>query len=256
MTEQNGSSATIAEERGIADGEFSELTPEAAEAWLLRGVLEYPSLANDVAVILNSHAFMSYPYGCVLNEARLHQAAGEGALLAFRNRYLALIQKPPDSLEFWFEQEIASMFSGVAPPSRAGDVLMLALSVRIGDLDSMMSLISHKVVHEPITIGQDYTHIELNGLATAYHEMVDSAYLAWRVAMMPFYSDYLASKWWQSKRSQAHDRAQRRCQVCNSDTRYIDVHHRTYERLGREQDSDLTVLCRECHSLFHASRQS
>jgi hypothetical protein len=29
------------------------------------------------------------------------------------------------------------------------------------------------------------------------------------------------------------------------------VHHRTYERFGREDTGDLTVLCRRCHTLFH-----
>lgn len=32
----------------------------------------------------------------------------------------------------------------------------------------------------------------------------------------------------------------------------LDVHHRTYERLGQEQEYDLTVLCHRCHSLFHS----
>lgn len=30
----------------------------------------------------------------------------------------------------------------------------------------------------------------------------------------------------------------------------LDVHHRTYERLGNESPDDLTVLCRDCHKLF------
>lgn len=31
----------------------------------------------------------------------------------------------------------------------------------------------------------------------------------------------------------------------------IDVHHRTYERLGFERLSDLAVLCRGCHAIEH-----
>ena len=42
-----------------------------------------------------------------------------------------------------------------------------------------------------------------------------------------------------------------RCQVCNTDKSILDTHHRTYERLGRELDGDLIVLCRDCHRIFH-----
>jgi replicative DNA helicase len=49
---------------------------------------------------------------------------------------------------------------------------------------------------------------------------------------------------------QALSRAGHRCQVCNSPDK-LDVHHRTYERVGQEQLDDLTVLCDRCHGLFH-----
>jgi hypothetical protein len=32
----------------------------------------------------------------------------------------------------------------------------------------------------------------------------------------------------------------------------LDVHHRTYERLGHERMSDLDVVCRRHHDLWHA----
>ena len=31
----------------------------------------------------------------------------------------------------------------------------------------------------------------------------------------------------------------------------LEVHHRTYERLGEELASDLTVLCNRCHHVHH-----
>lgn len=65
------------------------------------------------------------------------------------------------------------------------------------------------------------------------------------------YDAYLQSDGWKDKRREALHRASNRCQVCNSQTS-LDVHHRTYERLGFEHNEDLTVLCRECHELFHA----
>jgi 5-methylcytosine-specific restriction endonuclease McrA len=45
--------------------------------------------------------------------------------------------------------------------------------------------------------------------------------------------------------------ARNRCQVCNSDL-LLQVHHRKYpDTLGLEEQTDVTVLCRRCHDLFH-----
>lgn len=40
------------------------------------------------------------------------------------------------------------------------------------------------------------------------------------------------------------------CQHCQSTTDLV-VHHITYERLGKENLSDLAVLCRPCHNRLH-----
>jgi len=69
------------------------------------------------------------------------------------------------------------------------------------------------------------------------------------------YDDYLTSKHWYEVRDRALDRAGHRCQMCNSADR-LHVHHRTYERLGREDDADVIVLCHRCHQLFHAPDES
>jgi hypothetical protein len=63
---------------------------------------------------------------------------------------------------------------------------------------------------------------------------------------------YLRSDHWQEVRKAALERAGRRCQVCNGD-KQLDVHHRTYERKGREEPGDVTVLCRKCHETFHGN---
>lgn len=70
-----------------------------------------------------------------------------------------------------------------------------------------------------------------------------------RVARADYYA-YLETPEWQAKRKAALHRAKGRCQVCNGSQR-INVHHRTYERLGNERRDDLLVLCRDCHDLFH-----
>ncbi len=64
------------------------------------------------------------------------------------------------------------------------------------------------------------------------------------------YQEYIGSDRWKELRVIALAVAGNRCQVCNS-SQHLHVHHRTYERLGYELISDLTVLCDECHELFH-----
>jgi hypothetical protein len=64
------------------------------------------------------------------------------------------------------------------------------------------------------------------------------------------YEEYLKTEHWQKERRGALKRAEYRCQVCNTDDTQLEVHHRTYERLGCEKPSDLFVLCESCHELF------
>lgn len=64
------------------------------------------------------------------------------------------------------------------------------------------------------------------------------------------YQDYLKTPEWQEIRREALRRAKNRCQICNSSD-YLHVHHRTYENKGDEDLSDLTVLCSDCHQIFH-----
>lgn len=64
------------------------------------------------------------------------------------------------------------------------------------------------------------------------------------------YGDYLASAEWAVKRDHAIRLAGGRCAVCNSG-KSLQVHHRTYDRIGNELPSDLLVLCKGCHELFH-----
>jgi hypothetical protein len=66
------------------------------------------------------------------------------------------------------------------------------------------------------------------------------------------YELYLQSDWWRARRLVALDRAGHRCQLCDKTTAtQVDVHHRSYERLGAEREEDLIVLCRPCHARHH-----
>lgn len=66
------------------------------------------------------------------------------------------------------------------------------------------------------------------------------------------YRDYLLSPEWNATRVATLRRCKGACMVCNAHVR-LDVHHRTYERLGQERAADLIALCRTCHGLFHAN---
>ena len=68
------------------------------------------------------------------------------------------------------------------------------------------------------------------------------------------YDLYLQSPHWQRIRLVALERADWRCQACNTPHR-LHVHHRTYERLGREAVGDLTVLCEDCHRKVHPPKE-
>jgi hypothetical protein len=65
-------------------------------------------------------------------------------------------------------------------------------------------------------------------------------------AARDFYLAYLNSPDWRRRRNAALRRAGFRCERCNS-KRDLQAHHKTYERLGAERDSDIEVLCLLCH---------
>lgn len=65
------------------------------------------------------------------------------------------------------------------------------------------------------------------------------------------YREYLQTPEWQDRRMRAMKRAGFRCQVCNAYGVRLNVHHRTYERRGHEDDRDLITLCEDCHAIFH-----
>ncbi len=70
------------------------------------------------------------------------------------------------------------------------------------------------------------------------------------------YLKFLASPQWQKLREQTLKRDGYRCRVCNKGKKAVlQVHHRTYERFGgNEELDDLTTLCEGCHELFHSKK--
>jgi len=68
---------------------------------------------------------------------------------------------------------------------------------------------------------------------------------------MVSYMKYITSEEWRRKAQAAKQRAGE-CALCTSTTA-LEVHHRTYARLGREHPSDLIVLCSRCHRRHHGT---
>ena len=56
------------------------------------------------------------------------------------------------------------------------------------------------------------------------------------------YKEYLQTQLWQTTRKRALRNADFSCQICKS-IEGLEVHHNTYERLGRELNSDMLVVC-------------
>lgn len=67
------------------------------------------------------------------------------------------------------------------------------------------------------------------------------------------YNDYLHSYEWRTKRKLALEFYGRNCCLCSS-THSIQVHHRNYKNLFKENMEDLILLCESCHRNFHKQK--
>lgn len=64
------------------------------------------------------------------------------------------------------------------------------------------------------------------------------------------YGRYINSRAWANRRKQYFERYARQCAFCGKRTE-IELHHHTYERMGRELDDDMVPLCRDHHQAVH-----
>lgn len=67
-----------------------------------------------------------------------------------------------------------------------------------------------------------------------------------------FYTQYINSRDWQLKRREVLKRDNHQCQTCLN-TENLEIHHKTYERLGDENLDDLITLCTHCHEAITSS---
>jgi hypothetical protein len=63
------------------------------------------------------------------------------------------------------------------------------------------------------------------------------------------YHEYLKTEHWLDFR-ESMLRSRDDCQYCDA-TIGLQVHHLTYDYLGRERPSDVLVLCAKCHQAWH-----
>ena len=64
------------------------------------------------------------------------------------------------------------------------------------------------------------------------------------------YREYLKSDHWKNFRIEYYKANERKCIECGS-TNDLNLHHLTYERLGREKLEDVVCLCNTCHFKLH-----
>jgi 5-methylcytosine-specific restriction endonuclease McrA len=68
------------------------------------------------------------------------------------------------------------------------------------------------------------------------------------------YQLYLRSPWWTARKAAVIRARGYRCQRCGS--RYeLELHHRTYVRLGHELPDDVELLCAPCHGRQHGHQR-
>lgn len=65
------------------------------------------------------------------------------------------------------------------------------------------------------------------------------------------YNDYLSSKHWKGiKERYWNSKLPKNCYVCHTKEN-LNLHHKTYKRIGRENLLDLVYLCKEHHHQLH-----
>lgn len=67
------------------------------------------------------------------------------------------------------------------------------------------------------------------------------------------YQDYLEGGHWRQFRREFYREKNRvLCEACGGNDSRISLHHKTYERLGRERFEDVVMLCEDCHDRVHS----
>jgi hypothetical protein len=60
------------------------------------------------------------------------------------------------------------------------------------------------------------------------------------------YDEYMHSEAWAERKRRLFEKRGYSCEMCYNG-RPLEVHHKNYDRLGRELDDDLLIVCVDCH---------
>jgi hypothetical protein len=134
-----------------------------------------------------------------------------------------------------------------APPERAEGKYRCAVDHQLSW--ALTDLKRDGLVENPRWNIWKLTGVATPAAATALVEPIGRERLAELRAMR--YRDYLRTPEWRSTRAVALLRVGNACSLDVTHTEKLEVHHRTYERLGAELVTDLVVLCHACHQLHH-----
>jgi 5-methylcytosine-specific restriction endonuclease McrA len=61
------------------------------------------------------------------------------------------------------------------------------------------------------------------------------------------YENHLKSARWKNIRRDLFRMRGAKCEVCSMPSPSLEVHHLTYDRLGKELATDLKIVCQQCH---------
>ena len=67
--------------------------------------------------------------------------------------------------------------------------------------------------------------------------------IQWRQA----YEKHLKSAQWKNIRRDLFRLRGEKCETCGKRSPNLEIHHLTYDRLGKELASDLKIVCKQCH---------
>lgn len=69
------------------------------------------------------------------------------------------------------------------------------------------------------------------------------------------YQEYLNSTLWKFTKAQAIKKVRGHCPICGCAHKPFVVHHLTYERITKEDKSDVVALCENCHTSVHLIKE-
>lgn len=75
----------------------------------------------------------------------------------------------------------------------------------------------------------------------------------WRERWRKRYKRHIGSKQWRTTKQRLLLERGARCQRCGREPP-LSLHHKTYERFGRERDDDLELVCEACHPIADVQR--